>query len=190
MTNLNLAFPRHPYDHQCSIIITTMPYLSQVLTIQERWRFESISNQLVIYCSHKPHSPIKWAIDHQWHHSGKRYGITIMDCTTQGPPDSQDAPWAHSSRPRLNPFSTSLPIQVYPGPNSVISFAVERYFIRPAKCEACVQHDKRDEQRSVLNWHRRKTNSTLEPCLVASNFSVRSPIIHQHMVISRILSIT
>jgi hypothetical protein len=31
----------------------------------------------------------------------------------------------------------------------------ERYFIRPAKCEACVQHDKRDEQRSVLNRHRR-----------------------------------
>jgi hypothetical protein len=23
---------------------------------------------------------------------------------------------------------------------------VERYFIRPAKCEACVQHDKRDEE--------------------------------------------
>jgi hypothetical protein len=47
-----------------------------------------------------------------------------MDRTTQGPPDCQDAPWAHSLRPR------------------------------PAKCEACVQHDKRDEQRSVLNRHR------------------------------------
>jgi hypothetical protein len=78
-----------------------------------------------------------------------------MDCTTQGPPDCQDAPWAHSSRPRHTPFSISLPIRVYPGSNSVTSFAIERYFIRPAKCEACVQYDKRDEQRSVLNRHRR-----------------------------------
>jgi hypothetical protein len=78
-----------------------------------------------------------------------------MDRTTQGPPDCQDAPWAHSSRPRHTPFSTSLPIRVYLGSNSVTSFAVERYFIRPAKCEACVQHDKRDEQRLVLNRHRR-----------------------------------
>jgi hypothetical protein len=78
-----------------------------------------------------------------------------MDRTTQGPPDSQDTPWAHSLCPRHTPFSTSLPIRVYPSSNSVTSFTVERYFIRPAKCEACVQHDKRDEQRSVLNRHRR-----------------------------------
>jgi hypothetical protein len=77
-----------------------------------------------------------------------------MDHTTQGPPDCQDAPWAHSSRPRYTPFNTSLPTRVYPGSKSVTSFAVERYFIRPAKYEACVQHDKRDEQRSVLNRHR------------------------------------
>jgi hypothetical protein len=73
-----------------------------------------------------------------------------MDRTTQGPPDSQDAPWAHPSRPHHTPFSTSLPIRVYPGSNSVTGFAVERYFIRPAKCETCVQHDKRDEQRTSL----------------------------------------
>jgi hypothetical protein len=159
-----------------------------VLTIQERWRFESIPNQLVIYSSHKPHPPIKWATDHQWHFLWKRRGVTIMDPTTQGPPDYQDAPWAHSSRPCLTPFGTSLPIWVYPGPKSVTSFAVKRYFIRLAKCEACVKHDKRDKQRSVLNRHRRKTNSTPEPCLVASNFFARSPIIHQHMIIFRISS--
>jgi hypothetical protein len=77
-----------------------------------------------------------------------------MDRTTQGPLDSQNAPWAHSSHPRHTLFSISVPIRVYPGPNSVTSFAVERYVIRPAKYEACVQHDKRDEQRSVLNRHR------------------------------------
>jgi hypothetical protein len=82
-----------------------------------------------------------------------------MDRTTQGPLDYQDVPWAHSSRPHHTPFSTSLQIRVYAGSNSITSFAVERYFIRPAKCEACVQHDKRDEQRSVLNRHRRNNYS-------------------------------
>jgi hypothetical protein len=99
---------------------------------------------------------------------------------------SQDAPWAHSSRPCHTPFSTSMHTRVGPGPNHVTSFAVEKYFIRPAKCEARVQHDKRVEQQSVLNQHRRKTNSTPEPYLVASNISVRSLIIHQHMVNFRI----
>jgi hypothetical protein len=139
------------------------------------------------FIPHTNHThPLKWATGHQWHFPGGRRGITIMDRTTQGPPDSQDAPWAHSSHPYHTPFSTSLPIRVYPSPNSVTSFAIKRYFIPPAKCEACVQHDKRDEQRSVLNWHRRETNSTPETCLVASNFSIRSLIIHQHMVISSI----
>jgi hypothetical protein len=160
-----------------------------VLTIQERWRFESIPNQLVIYSSHEPHSLIKWAIDHQWHFLGKRRGVTIMDRTTQGSPDCQAAPWAYSLRPHTTPFITSLSIRVYPSPKSVTSFAVERYFIRSAKCEACVQHDKRDKQRSILNRRRRKTTSTPEPCLVASNFSIWSPVIHQHMVISQISSI-
>jgi hypothetical protein len=47
-----------------------------VLTIQERWRFESIPNQLVIYSSHKPHSLTKWATDHKWHHFGNVAGQT------------------------------------------------------------------------------------------------------------------
>jgi hypothetical protein len=156
-----------------------------VLTIQEWWRFESIPNQLVIYSLHKPHSPIKWPTDHQWHNSGKCHGIN-WSRSTQGPTNCQDTPWAHSSRPCHTPFSTSMCTHVGPSPNHVTSFTVEKYFIRLAKYEACVQYDKRNEQRSILNRHRRKTNSTLEPCLVASNFSVRSPIIHQHMVNSRI----
>jgi hypothetical protein len=160
-----------------------------VLTIQERWQFELIPKQLVIYSSHKSHSPIKWATDHQWHFLGKRHGVIIMDRTNQGRPDCQDAPWAHSLCLRLTPLGTGLPIRIYPGPKSVISFAIKRYFIQSAKCEACVQHDKRDEQRSILNRHRRKTNSTLEPCLVASNFFGRSSVIHQQTVIFRISSI-
>jgi hypothetical protein len=156
-----------------------------VLTIQERWWFKSIPNQLVIYSSHKPDFPRQGHLDHQWHFSSS-HRITFMDRTIQGPPDSQDAPWAHSSRPCHTPFSTSLLIRVYPDSNSITSFAVEMYFIRLAKYEACIQHDRTNKQRSVLNRHRQKTNSTPEPYLVASNFSVWSPIIHQHMVNSRI----
>jgi hypothetical protein len=124
----------------------------------------------MIYSSHKSHSPIKWPTDHQLHYSGKHRGVTIMDRTTQGPPNYQDAPWAHFSRPRLTPSSTSLLIRVYPDPNSVTSFAVKRYFIWPATCEACVQPDKRDEQRSVLNRHGQKTNSTQNPVWLSSTF--------------------
>jgi hypothetical protein len=161
-----------------------------VLTIQERWRFESIPNQLVIYSSHKLHSPIKWVADHQRHHSGKRHGITIMDRNTQGPPECQESgpslPLGSLFVPRHTPFSTSLSVWVYPSPNSVTSITVERYVIRPAKYETCVQHDKRGEQRSVLNRHRRKTTSTPEPCLVTTNYSVRSLVIHQYLVIPMI----
>ena len=143
-----------------------------MLTIQERWRFESIPNQLVIYSSHKPCFPCQGSLDHQGHYSGSRG--TIWSRSTQGPPDCQESgrtcPWAHSSCPCHTPISTNTRTRVDPGPNSATSFTVERYFIRPAKCEAYVQHDKRDEQRSVLNRHRQKTNSTPEPCLVASNF--------------------
>jgi hypothetical protein len=59
---------------------------------------------------------------------------------------------------RVSVILPSAPVcqsEFIPARNSVTSFAVERYFIRPAKYEACVQHDKRDEQQSVLNRHRR-----------------------------------
>jgi hypothetical protein len=137
-----------------------------VLTIQERWRFESIPNQLVIYSSHKPHSPIKWAISHQWHYFGKRRG-TNWSRNTQGLLDCQESghacPWAHYSRPCHTSIITNTRTRVDPGLNSATSFAVERYFIWPAKCEACVQHNKRDEQRSVLNRHKRKLQAPQNP---------------------------
>ena len=156
-----------------------------MLTIQERWRFESISNQLVIYSSHKPCFPCQGSLDHKWHFSGSR-GI-IWSRSTQGPPDCQESghtcPWAHSSRPCHTPISTNTRTRVDPGPNSATSFAVERYFIRPAKCEACVQHDKRDEQRSVLNRHRRKLTAPQNPVWLPPTFSIRSPIIHHTWLI-------
>jgi hypothetical protein len=95
-----------------------------VLTIQERWRFESIPNKLVIYSTHKPHSPIKWAIDHQWHYPGKRRG-TNWGRSTQGPPDCQESglacPWAHSSCPCHTPFSINTRTCV--DPNRIMPLA-------------------------------------------------------------------
>ena len=46
-----------------------------MLTIQERWRFESIPNQLAIYSSHKPRLPREGRLDHEWHFLSSR-GIT------------------------------------------------------------------------------------------------------------------
>jgi hypothetical protein len=169
-------------------------YYYDAVTRVKYWLFKSDddSNRFLTswwFISHTNHThPLKWATNHQWHYPGKCHR-TNWSRSTQGPPDSQDAPWAHSSRPYHTPCTTNTRTRVDPGPNNATSFAVERYFIRPAKYEACVQHDKRDKQRSVFNRHRRKTNSTLEPCLVASNFFVRSSVIHQHIVIFRISSI-
>jgi hypothetical protein len=72
-------------------------------------------------------------------------------------------PWTHSSHPRHTPFSTSPRTRVDPGLNSATSFVVERYFIRLAKCEAYIQNDKRDEQRSVLNRHRQNLQAPQNP---------------------------
>jgi hypothetical protein len=98
-------------------------------------------------------------------------------------------PWTHSSRPRHTPFSSSPRTHVDPGPNSATSFVVKRYFIRPAKCEACVQHDKKDEQRSVLNRHRWKLQAPQNPIWLPTTCSARSPFIHPYFVIFRISSI-
>jgi hypothetical protein len=121
-------------------------------------RSDGDSNRFITSWWFIPHinhtHPLKWATDHQWHDFGKRHGIN-WSRSTQGPPDCQDVPWAHSSRPCHTPFSTNMRIHVGPRPNHATSFTVERYFIRPAKYETCVQYDKRDEQRSVLNRHRR-----------------------------------
>jgi hypothetical protein len=48
----------HNHNNQQSVLYTLLRCYgsSQVLIIQERWRFESITNQLVIYSSHKLHS--------------------------------------------------------------------------------------------------------------------------------------
>jgi hypothetical protein len=117
----------------------------------------------------------------------------IMDRQYQGPLDCQESglvcPWAHSSRPCRTPFSTNMRTRVNPDPNGATGFTVERYFIRPAKCEACVQHDKRDEQWLVFNRHRQKLQAPQNPIWLPTTYSARSLFIHQHLVIFMIASI-
>jgi len=146
-----------------------------VLTIQERWRFESIFDQLASYSPRKPHSPIKWATDHH---------ITLSRTKSrvrQAPPVPKD----HSGdrgiqgiiRLCVAPSSFSSTITntehggLTPGPDSVQASRSER-LILPAKCGACVQHDKRAvNDRSLIDTCRgTMVNSTIRPCPVSSSF--------------------
>ena len=117
-----------------------------MLTIQERWRLESISNQLARYSPHKPHSLIKWATDHRVTLSRTKSRVR------QAPPVPEDrsGDWGIQGIPRLrvapSSFSSSITNTAHggsnPGPDSVQASRSER-LILTAKCGACVQHDKR-----------------------------------------------
>ena len=65
----------------------------------ERWRFESIINQLVIYSLHKPHSPAKVRYRSPSQLSRKISSLLGTTCT-RGP---TDCPLVLSSRPRVLP---------------------------------------------------------------------------------------
>ena len=120
-----------------------------MLTIQERWRFESIPNQLVIYSLHKPHSPAKvryrspsqlsrnleFARNHMYPGADRLHFGLIIPPPVSYHTCSGTVRCGQSTRPEKSP-----------------SFAVGRYFIRPAKCKACVQHDSRPNNgRSLID---------------------------------------
>ena len=65
----------------------------------ERWRFESIINQLVIYSLHKPHSPAKVRYRSPSQLSRKNLEFARNQCT-RGPTDCLSV---LSSRPRVLP---------------------------------------------------------------------------------------
>ena len=110
-------------------------------------RFESIPNQLVIYSLHKPHSPAKVR-----YRSPSQLSRNLEFARNHMYPGADRLPFGLIIVSPSYPFSTSLPIRVYPSSNSVTSFTVERYFIRPAKCKACVQHDLRPNNgRSLID---------------------------------------
>jgi hypothetical protein len=121
----------------------------------------------VIYSSHKPYSLAKWATGHQWHYSGNIAGqigtaiprgrltawnqaLPVIGLTLRGSVIPPSAP--------IHTPNRSIPVQI-------VSLALRsKRLIRPAKCEARVQHDKGDEQRSVLNRHRRKLQAHKKSC--------------------------
>jgi hypothetical protein len=127
--------------------------------MHEQWRFESISNQLVIYSPHKPCFPHQGRLDHQWHYSGKVAGQTGT-AISRGRPSA----W-NQALPALG-LTLHAPIIPHLAPihapiRSILARIVplasrSEWLIRPAKCEACIQHDKRDVQWLVLNRHRQK----------------------------------
>jgi hypothetical protein len=58
------------------------------------------------FIPHTNHThPLNWATNHQWHYPGKCHGRN-WGRNTQGPPVSQDAPWAYSSRPHHTPSAS------------------------------------------------------------------------------------
>jgi len=133
----------------------------QVLTIQERWRSESISNQLARYSPHKPHSLIKWATDHRVTLS--RTNLRVRQAPPVPEQRSSDRGIQGIPRLRATPssFFSTITNTAHggstPGLDSVQASRSER-LILPAKCGACVQHDKRAvNDRSLIDTGRGTT---------------------------------
>jgi hypothetical protein len=92
------------------------------------------------------------------------------DRSIQGPPDCQELglayPWAHSSCPCQSPIQA--PIRASSGfiPARLVPLASRsERVIRPAKCEACVQHDKRDDNdRSLIDSDGNYRHTGPMPC--------------------------
>jgi len=147
-----------------------------VLTIQERWRFESISDQLASLF------PTQTTLTDQV--SYKSLYCTIQDqfmgstgtARTRGPFWRPRYPRYTKVARRalvflLNHHQYSAYIGPIPGPDSAQASRSER-LILPAECGACFQLDKRAvNDRSLIDTGRGTTvNSTIRPCPVSNSF--------------------
>jgi len=156
-----------------------------VLTIQEQWRFESISNQLASLF------PTQTTLTDQV--SYRSPYCTIQDqfacltgtARTRGPFRRPRFPRYTKVARRalivlLNYHQYSAYIGLIPGPDSAQASRSER-LILPAKCGACIQHDKRAvNNRSLIDTGRGTTvNTTIRPCSVSSSFP-HLVTFHQH----------
>jgi len=159
-----------------------------VLTIQERWRFESISDQLATYSPQKPHSLIKWATDHRITLSGTNSRVRQAPLV----PEDRSGDWGIQGIPRLHTapssFSSTITSTVHggltPGPDSVQASRSE-WLILPSECGACVQHGKRAvNDRSLIDTDRGTTvNTTIRPCPVSVSFP---PLVTSHHSIKQL----
>ena len=155
-----------------------------MLTIQERWRFELISDQLASFF------PTQTTLTNQV--SYRSPYCTIQDqfagstgtAHTQGPFQRQRYPRYTKVACRalvvlLNQHQYNMYIGPIPGLDSVQASRSEG-LILPAKCGACVQHDKRVvNDRSLIDTGRGTTvNTTIRPCLVSDSFPYRVTFHH------------
>ena len=127
-----------------------------------------------VYSPHKPHSLIKWATDHRITLSRTKLRVQ------QAPPVPEDRSGDRGIQgiPRMRAMPSSFSTITNtahggstPGPDSVQASWSKR-LILPAKCGACVQHDKRAvNDRSLIDTGRGTTvHPTIRPCPVSSSF--------------------
>jgi len=174
-----------PYHsiHKTLLIITQVfhsPYYEDRAHVKcSLSRSDGDSNQFLtssrVIPPHKPHSLIKWATDHH---------ITLSRTKSrvrQAPPIPKDRFGDRGIQgiPRLraapSSFSSSISNTAHgdstPSLDSVQASQSER-LILPAKCGACVQHDRRAvNDRSLIDAGRGTTvNTTIRPCPVSNSF--------------------
>jgi len=147
-----------------------------VLTIQERWRFESISNQLASLFSTRTTLTDQVSYRSPYCTIWDQFAGSTGTAHTRGP---FWRPWypRYTKVARrtlvvlLNHHQYSAYIEPIPGPDSAQASRSERLILL-AKCGACVQHDKRAvNDRSIINTGRGTTvNTTIRPRPVSSSF--------------------
>ena len=160
-----MIVPHHSI-HKPFIIITQVfhsPYYEDRAHVKcSLSRSDGDSNRFLtswrVYSPHKPHSLIKWATDH-------RVALSRTNSRVrQAPPVPEDRSGDRGIQgiPRLraapSSFSSTITNTAHggsiPGPDSVQASRSER-LILPAKCGACVQHDKRAvNDRSLIDTGR------------------------------------
>ena len=147
-----------------------------MLTIQERWRFESISNQLASLF------PTQTTLTDQASYRSPCCTIQDQFAGSAGTASTR-GPFRRPRYPRytkvarralvvlLNHHQYSAYIGPIPGPDSAQASRSER-LILPAKCGACVQHDKRAvNDRSLIDTSKGTTvNTTIRPYPVSDSF--------------------
>ena len=119
-----------------------------MLTIQERWRFESIPNQLVIYSLHKPHSPAKVR-----YRSPSQLSKNLKFARNHMYPGATDCSLVLSSRPRVLPHLLwHSALRAIYSARIISQLHGRKVLYSPAKCKACVQHDSRPNNgRSLID---------------------------------------
>jgi len=145
----------HYSIHKFLIIITPVfhsPYYEDRAHVKcSLSRSDGYSNRFLtswrVYSPHKPHSLIKWATDHHVAPIQEQFAGLTGTARTQGPFRRPRYPRYTKVVHRtlivlLNHHQYSAYIGPISGPDSAQASRSERLFL-PAKCGACVQHDKR-----------------------------------------------